>query len=185
MENVRQELIEALSGKDLSRVWKLLENGADINAQNELEETVLNEIVDKLQDDPDRYKVVTFLLNHGADPKILDKERCGPLQNAMFVMDTEMLKLLLEHGADPNAESGSTDNETLYDWAEIDYRYQIYDFHLPEDPTEADRVDEESWLSYLERLAAKYHKRPPLHLRLLRSYGARCADELRSDTQHD
>jgi len=71
------------------------------------------------------------------------------------------------------------DGETLYDYAEFDYRYETYDMKLPEEPAETDRVSEDAWLKFLDRLAIKYGKRRPDHLFLLRERGALTTDEVR------
>lgn len=180
MEKMRNNLMQAIKNEDLSLIDKILQEGADINEQNDFGESVLSDAVEILADSFNRYGVVKFLLEKGADPKILDSERSGCLQNAVLVMDTKMLELLLDSGADPNAEVGFTDSETLYDYAEEDYRYRIYDFQLPEKPNEEDRADEDSWLNYLQRLAQKYDKREPDHLFLLRTRGAKSAFELQN-----
>jgi hypothetical protein len=185
MKNTYKRLLKAISNKDFQLIEKLLDEGADINVQNEYGESVLREcLFPPLQSDPKRYKVIKYLLDHGADPTLLDDERNGPLQIAMFGMDTEMLKLLLDYGADPNAESGFDEGDTLYNWAKEDYLYNVYDWRLPEEPTEADKIDEETWLAFLQRLAEKYDTHPPEHLFLLRSRGARCAHELKKTKQN-
>ena len=178
MENGRKILLEAISEKNLQHIQSLLKNGVDINSQDEYGETVLSKAIFILQSEPEKYSIIKYLLDQGANPKILDQEHGGPLQNAMLNMDTKMLKLLLDYGADPNSEAGFVDSETLYDWAEFDYRFQIYDLRLPEEPTAEDRRNEESWLIFLERLAEKYGEQPPDHLCLLRSRGAKTATEL-------
>lgn len=50
----------------------------------------------------------------------------------MFHMDTEMLRILLEAGADPNRPAGFFDAETFpncadsfYDYAECDYQFNV------------------------------------------------------------
>lgn len=178
MTEMRDNLIKAIESEDLSLIDKILRDGANINAQNDFGESVLSDAVFVLAGSPNRYSIVEFLLEKGANPKILDSERGGCLQNAMLEMDTKMLELLLDSGADPNAEAGFMDSETLYDWAEFDYRYRVFDVHLPENPTEEDKANEDSWLNFLQRLAEKYSKREPDHLFLLRTHGARSASEL-------
>lgn len=178
MTDMRDNLIEAIQSKDLSLISKVLQGGANINAQNDFGESILSDAIFILADSPNRYSIVKFLLEKGADPTILNSERGGCLYKAMLEMDTKMLELLLDSGADPNAEVGFTDSETLYDWAEFDYRYEIYDLHLPEEPTNGDKADEDSWLNFLQRLAEKYGKREPDHLFLLRLHGAKSASEL-------
>ena len=95
----------------------------------------------------------------------------GPLFNAVIPKDTEVLQLLLVHGADPNAEHEGV--ESLYAWAEFDYRYDEYDLRMPEEPKEEDKASEDTWLDYLDRLAQKYGKRRPDCLRILRKAGAK------------
>ena len=79
MENTREMLIQAISKKDLPLVEKLLSEGADINAQDEYGESVLDAAVFSLQDDAERYDVIKFLLDKGADPNLLDDERGSQL----------------------------------------------------------------------------------------------------------
>jgi hypothetical protein len=174
-------LADAILSKDLLLAEKLLAEGADINAQDEYGESLLCEILFSLQGDPDRYRAVIFLLERGANPNLLDDERCGALTVPMICMDTEMLRLLLDHGADLNIQAGFSSDETFYDWAEFDYRYNVYELKLPEEPSESDRLDEVSWLAFLHRLAERHGVRPPDHLFLLRERGARSAAELARD----
>ncbi len=178
------EIIQASWSGDVERLNTLLAGGADPNNRNEWGETTFTRIVGDLSSskNPNRYEIVRVLLQAGADPRLLDgtegdDDRGGPLTYAMLNMDTEMMRLLLEAGADPNTESGASPGETFYDWAEFDYRYEVYDFRLPEEPAEADRADEGAWLLYLDRLAVRHGKHRPDHLFLLRGYGARsCSD---------
>lgn len=180
MENIREVLIQAISSKDLPLVEKLLSDGADINAQDKYGDSVLKEAVFSLQEAPERYDVIKFLLDKGADPNLLDDERGSALHQPMFNMDTEMLELLLDYGADPNAAAGFAESEMFYDYAEFDYRYNVYDLHLPEDPTDFDKLNEDNWLNFLQRLAEKYNVRQPDHLYLLRRRGAKAISELKN-----
>lgn len=91
MENTREMLIQAISKKDLPLVEKLLSDGADINAQDEYGDSVLDAAVFSLQDDAERHNVIKFLLDKGADPNLLDDEGGSPMYQPMFNMDTEML----------------------------------------------------------------------------------------------
>lgn len=179
------EIVDVALSGDLLRLDELIRRGADINAQNEDGETVLSGVVSELANwdrNPECYRIVSALLERGADPRIHDKEGCSPLIPAMLTMDTELLRLLLEAGATPNSEIGFSADESLYDWAEFDYRFEVHEIRLPENPTEDDRHDEESWLRFLDRLAIKYEKRRPDHLFLLRNFGAKTFAELEAES---
>lgn len=180
MENNRNILIEAISKKDLPLVEKLLSDGSDINAQDAYGESVLDAAVFSLQEDPERHSIVKFLLHKGADPNLLDNERGSPLHQPMFNMDTEMLELLLDYGADPNAAAGDAESNMFYDYAEFDYRFNVYDLRLPEKPTDFDELNEDNWLNFLQRLAEKYNVREPDHLYLLRRRGAKAISEFKT-----
>lgn len=96
--------------------------------------------------------------------------------------DTRILKLLLDHGADPNKEHDL--GEPLYNWAEFDYRYDEYGIQLlPEEPTEEDKSTEDEWLQFLDRLAIKHGKRRPDYLFLLRAAGAKTWRELDAEQE--
>ena len=182
MENIREMLIEAIEKKDLLLVEKMLTEGANINAQDEYSDSVLKKVVFILQEDAERHDVIKFLLDKGADPNLLDDEGGSPMYQPMFNMDTEMLELLLDYGADPNAAAGLAKSETFYDSAEFDYRYNVYDLYMPEDPTDFDKLNEDNWLNFLQRLAEKYNVRQPDHLYLLRRRGAKAVSELKDNT---
>jgi hypothetical protein len=71
--------------------------------------------------------------------------------------------------------------ESLYEWAEFDYRYEEYRLDLPEEPSVHDLETQDAWLQFLERIAATHGTRPPDYLRLLRDYGAKTSRELEAD----
>lgn len=108
------------------------------------------------------------------------------LHAAMLTKNIELMRVLLEGGAEPNSMSGSSPGETLYDWAEFDYRYSTWDkpFGLqgslmpPDVPTANDEASEDAWLRYLDRCAVTHDARRPDYLFLLREFGARKASEL-------
>ena len=127
-----------------------------------------------------------MLLEAQSNPKLLDEVNLGSLFEAVLWKDYRVLEILLKYGADPNAEVTREDNpQSLYDWAETDYRFDEFDFDLPEEPTETDKLSEELWLEYLDRLAIKYEKRRPDYLQLLRRYGAKTFKELGENTARD
>lgn len=124
------------------------------------------------------YEVVKELLNLGANPNLQGEDSSGPLFEAVLNMDTEMLRILLVAGADPNIVEMDDLSESLYDWAEFDYRYEIWNVNNFGNPTPQDHRDEDTWLKYLTNHAREDGKREPDHLQLLRAYGALSASEL-------
>jgi len=162
-------LLGALYTADLDRATELLAAGADLNVRVGFD-TLLSQVISAIRSEH-RLPVVRFMLAHGADPRLLGDNGLGPLFAAVYVLDTEVIRLLLDHGADPNREHNG-DGEPLYDWAVSDYRDEVFNVHLPEPPTKADRANADTWLAYLDRLAVKYGKWRPDHLILFRSRGA-------------
>ena len=104
--NVRSEsrstpLHWALRGHDfkdgsvISVLRLLLEQGADINAQNQDGRTPLH-----MASFDRALEVVRLLLEHGADVEVKNKYGRTPLHLASFDGALEVIRLLLEHGAD-------------------------------------------------------------------------------------
>ena len=178
--------IAAIKG-DFQQVNDLVAAGANLNVFNSSGDTLLDYIVDSLAREPSPFggDMLRLLLQLGADPNMLGDCDCSALTTAMLFMDSELLEILLGAGADPNRPCGFDDAETFYDWAEFDYRYNVWmgdnsevgSISLSDEPTDADRVSQESWLDYLDRVAVKYGVRRPDHLILLRRYGAKAAQE--------
>lgn len=189
MKPTYDEICKAACEGNLPLLRELAHRGADLNEVNSSGDTLLDDVLTDLciEERPYRYDVARALLELGADPNVLSEGRSSPMLSPMFHMDTEMLRILLEAGADPNKPAGFLDAElfpnhadSFYDYAECDYRFNVYDFHLPDEPTDADRKDKESWLAYLDRMAIQHGVRRPDHLYLLRSYGAKSAVELQA-----
>jgi len=187
MKPSRQEILQAAFKGDVALLRELAHRGADFNQSDPgewtlLEEAVLNLCVDV---EPFRYVVVRALLELGADPNMHDDEGGSPLTTPTIRMDTEMLQILLEAGADPNKIGGFWEDESFYDWAERDYGFDALPRELPEEPTEDDMKDAESWLSFCDRLAIKHNYRRPDHLFLLRRYGAKSMAEIKGIEKGD
>lgn len=162
MSKLRENLISACETLDTSKISVVLEEGVDINERGEYGDSVLSEVayeIYRYDKNLRRYEIIKLLLDNGADPKILDEERIGPLHGPMWEMDGKMIELLCGYGADPNEEWGDSERESFYSLAEFDYRFEVYDLKLPEDPTKEGEKDEESWLAFLQRLAEKSSQR--------------------------
>lgn len=169
----------------MNTVKQLIANGADLNAHGAYGESILDEATTELQGDSSRYEIIQLLLDHGADPSILDNEKCGPLMNAVFHRDTRMLSMLIAHGADPNAEASHMPGESLYDLAAFDYLYQMDALTLPVEPTADDEADPDAWLAFLNRLATNYEWPAPAYLQVLRFHGAMTMKEIEAKRAGD
>ena len=178
MKPTWDEISHAAYKGDEDALRSCAERGADFNELKN-DETLLQDVVSNLCVDrkPHRYDIVRLLLSLGADPNVLGEEDSSPLTHAMLSMDTEMLRVLLEAGADPNRVQGMSERQLLYDWAVLDYVYEIFDVNKHDGPTEEDTKDEDSWLRFLDKQAVKYGVRRPDHLFLLRQFGAKSMQE--------
>jgi hypothetical protein len=156
---------------------ELIQAEVDVNVYGQSSGSPLHDVIWLIDDDTRRLSAVRLLLERGANPNkgSLDDEY-EPMAAALLRSDTEIMRLLLAHGADPNTKQ--EDFELFYDWAEFEYRFDTYDLRLPEEPTPADKVSEDAWLKFLDRVAVKYAARRPDYLHLLRQYGAKSGAEL-------
>ena len=191
-EQIGSFVASACAG-DIEAMRAQVAAGLDLNGWDQFGDTLLEQVISKLDLEAPRYEVVQEMLRLGADPCRLSKDGSSPLFVAVLNMDTEMLRILLDGGADPNAllritlgakgdargmEMDNVD-ESLYDWADFAYRYEVWNMRLPEEASAAERSSEDAWLGYLDRLAVQHGKRRPDHLRLLRERGALSMAELR------
>jgi cytohesin len=81
-------------------VQRALENGANVNARDDKENTALN-IAAKCGD----IAMAALLLQKGAEVNAGDSSQMTPLHTAINAESLPMVALLLEHGADVNAET--------------------------------------------------------------------------------
>lgn len=181
MNPANAALFDAIANAATERVRAVLASGADPNGFDEDGSLPLLKACDSWHTPDSRYEMVEALLTSGADPRLLDRDGCGPLFECVLAKDARLIAYLLAHGADPNERLDS--GETLYDWAEFDYRFDEYDLRLPEDPKNNDEGDEDSWLRFLDRIASKYNKRRPDYLIALRKGGAMTTSELEEAQQ--
>lgn len=176
MNQIDEELYKAALYGDLEKVKVYLSQGADINAVCDDETPLMAAITS--YDETTRATLVQYLLENGADPNFMGIESCGVVFEAVLVMDARVMEMLLVAGANPNF---MMDSGSLYDRAELDYRYETFEFSLPIEPTDEDQKTEEDWLDFLDRCADKTNAERPKFLRLLRKYGAKTAYEIEGD----
>ena len=177
-------LRRAIWAKDADSLFRTLDNGADINELDDFGESPLSEAIIDFADHPCRRQIVEEMLRRGANPKILDTEKCGPLMQTAIIKDAAIMRILLEAGADPNREFGCAGALSLFDWALSDYRYDEDLLNPPDEPTAQEEETTDGWLSYIERMALKYGKRPPDYVRVLREFGAKSNWELEEDAKN-
>jgi len=178
----REDILNAAYADDTDRLRQLAEEGVDFNKTDDNGDPILQEFlwgITQGWDKPTPYDALKILLELGADPNYVPEHACSPLFYGVLAMNTKIIEILLDAGTDPNILEAGDYSESLYDWGEFDYRYEMYDCqNYPEEPTEEDKKNEDAWLAYLDRIAAKYNVRRPDHLILLRSRGALTGTEL-------
>ena len=177
-DSVRQFLNSACAG-DMDAMGRQAAAGFDCNSLDQFDRPLLEIIIGDLEFVPNipKYEVVQEMLRLGANVRQLNSDGLGPLFAAVLNMDTEMLRILLDAGADPNREIERASKETLLDWALWDYRYEIWNCSEvicePDDDYDVDYWSHaDSRLRHLDQLAIKYGRRRPDHLLLLRERGA-------------
>jgi len=111
-EQVQIDFARAVERGDEARMQDLVERGADVNAVGRAGMSPLFWALAK------RNKVgFQFLLEHGADPNTVARDENGSLiltMVAAIAEDSDYLRLLLEHGANPDQETGSIGKTLLY-----------------------------------------------------------------------
>lgn len=90
----------------------LLEHGADVNAKDKYGWTPL---LYAAASPCDNKETISLLLACGANPNVVDREGRTPLREKAIWGHTDIVRLLLEHGADANAKNNK--GETAYDAA--------------------------------------------------------------------
>jgi hypothetical protein len=193
-----QEGIEAFvwsaCAGDTETIRAQVAQGFDLNRIDRLGDTILECVISEVEicSATPRYEVIREILRLGADPLLLSHDGSNPLFTAVLHMDSEMLRILLDAGADPNqplqiplaagadADAWSADamDESLYDWAEFAYCHEVWQGKLPETANAAEMTDKDACLRFLDRLAVSHGKRRPDHLQLLRDCGARSLSEM-------
>jgi ankyrin repeat protein len=98
-------LIEAINARQAEIAEFLISHGADVNHRDYMEHTALHWAIDRGPLDAVRSNMIHLLISKGADIKGRGRD-FTPLHCAAM-MDTESVKLLLDHGANVNARDGA------------------------------------------------------------------------------
>lgn len=97
-KNKKNALHYAVGTRQLEMVNLVLQYTTDINCQDKSGETPLH-IACRLS----LYEITSLLLKYGANPNIIEYERCStPLQYACYNGHEEIVKILLDNGSDIN-----------------------------------------------------------------------------------
>lgn len=81
-------LIQLVLDKDIEGIRDLLQQGGDVNEQNQYGEVALHYV--------DDLNIAKLLLQYGANVNIQDEYGSTPL---IFMTDSDIVKLFLDHGA--------------------------------------------------------------------------------------
>lgn len=99
ISNINKNLMTAIETGKVTFVQKMLDKGADVNAKNNTEMTVLMLAAGKGHKD-----VVDFLLKKGADINATDDRGKTALMYAVIESNAAIVQTLLNYGADVNAK---------------------------------------------------------------------------------
>lgn len=176
MDANTRNLFDAISKLRTDRIKVALDQGCDLEATNDQGETPLDWIITMYDEEEERFSVVEMLIRAGADVNRRRSDCLGYAVSAIIQKDLRLLKMLLEHGYDPNLSPIA--GETDYDWALTDYIHDYWFNGFRDEPTANDTINEERYLCFLERLAKSHQVEPPVFLRELRNAGALTYSEL-------
>jgi Ankyrin repeats (3 copies) len=106
---------------DLREMERLINNGADVNARNDVNNTAIHFAAGATPIQNQKYRgspeAVAYLIEHGADVNAQNNTKITPLMDAVINDNLESLKILIAHGADVNKVSKY--NETALSMAII------------------------------------------------------------------
>lgn len=107
------DFLNAAEGSDLAEAKRLITEGADINAAGEKVGGTALIMAFRQSDSPETgIEWATWLLEHGANPNIVDPEGEHALYWAVHD-GVRGIKLMLRHGADPNLSEDGNSSEAL------------------------------------------------------------------------
>ncbi len=174
--------VKLVGSGDINALHTFVERGLDLNGKDQFGDTILESVVTEFhyRCPPLRYEIILQMIRLGADPRRRGDAGTSALYPAILSMDTEMIRILLDAGADPNADEMDEPTQSLLDRSILNYCFDIWEDLEPESATPEELGNVDAYLAYLARLAAKYGAQPPDHLLLLRAKGALTFKELSS-----
>jgi hypothetical protein len=183
--------IEQAVAGNFEEITRLVNMGFDFNLIHpRTQEVWLDDYFSCVYDDDNlifRCAMLKHVLALGCDPNVMTEDTCA-LTIPMWKQDEDILKILLEAGADPNKPSGFSPEESFYDWAIFDYWFNQWGSSgdsMSLDASEEDRATPDGLLDFYERVAKADGKKAPTHLRVLRAFGAKTKEELTQENDHD
>ena len=89
---------------ELKLVRMLLDHGADVYAENSQEQTPLLRVLESRYHCQELFDVAQLLVEHGADVNTRNKDHETLLHLAPYFLELKSVRILLDHGANVNAE---------------------------------------------------------------------------------
>jgi ankyrin len=105
-------------------VETLLNHGVKLNAKNHWSETILHVVSRGRQGSQDEVRVANLLLERDMDVDVRRKDHWTPLHLASYFGNAEIVRLLLDHGADLEAAEGKMGEKPFHQVSYGKYRSQ-------------------------------------------------------------
>lgn len=180
-------MIKACDAESVDCIFELLKAGATPNVQDEEGATVLCKVIEFSLESSEKILLLKVLFAYGADVNFKkDRTTRSPMEFAIFENEVEIVKLLLEHGANTNAQfpSGFTaldlargnhsawdfDKNFFSDKAQLKIQELLRQYTSPPAQT-LQAVDEIDELLPLKNILAEHNRR-------LRTEGSAYIDEM-------
>ena len=112
VENIEQQLSEAIDEQDFHQVEELLKSGLSPNIIQKISEdsdsiyTPLLEAIDSIVDEDASYAILKKLLEYGAFVNLPNEDgQCNPISHAVLGNSIKLIKVFLLLGSDPNVRN--------------------------------------------------------------------------------